>query len=123
MVKNFLVHKWTLIFILFGSLMVQGCYYDVEEELYGVASCDTTAITYSGVVAPMLTNNGCLSCHASPATNGGGNVLDNYNSIKQLVDNGVFVSGAARMPPSAPVLNDCNIQQLQAWVNAGALNN
>jgi hypothetical protein len=106
-----------------STLFIQGCYYDVEEELYGVPSCDTTAVTYSGIVAPMLTNNGCLSCHSSPATNGGGNVLDNYNSIKQLVDNGVFVSGAERMPPTAPILNDCNIQQLQSWVDAGALNN
>ena len=105
------------------SFLFQGCYYDVEEELYGIAVCDTGAVTYSGTVAPMLSNNNCLSCHAAPALSGGGYVLDNYTSIKQLVDAGKFVSGADRMPPAAPILSNCNIQQLQAWVDAGALNN
>jgi len=109
-----------------SSLLFSGCYYDVEEELYGSKPCDTTAVTYSGTIAPMLSNNGCLSCHGAPATGGNGIVLDNYNSIKTLVDQNRFVSGADRMPPSsAPngILNDCNMSQLRAWANAGALNN
>lgn len=113
----------SVFFIAAMMVLSNGCYYDVEEELYPNSGCDTATVTYAGTIKPMLSNNGCLSCHAAPATNGGGNVLDNYAAIKQLVDAGVFVSGAARMPPGSPVLGDCNIDKIQAWVNAGALEN
>lgn len=101
-----------------------GCYYDVEEELYG--GCDTTATTYSTTVAPMLQANGCLGCHTAPATAGNGIVLDNYASIATLVQQNKFISGADRMPPSsAPngILSDCDMNKLRSWVNAGAANN
>lgn len=103
---------------------VSGCYYDVEEELYG--ACDTTATTYSITVVPMLQANGCLGCHTAPATAGNGIVLDNYNSIANLVQQNKFISGADRMPPSsAPngILSDCDMNKLRSWVNAGASNN
>lgn len=116
-----------LLLVVFGvgvSTLFAGCYYDVEQELYG-ASCDTTAVTYSGTVAPMLQANGCLGCHAAPATAGNNIVLDNQASIANLVQQNRFISGADRMPPSPspPALTDCNMDKLRAWANAGAPNN
>ncbi|MFN5324051.1 MAG: hypothetical protein ACK5C5_03955 [Bacteroidota bacterium] len=110
------------LFLMFFVLTMGGCYYDVEEELYGVG-CETSNVTYSGTVVPMLESNGCLSCHAAPATAGQGVVLDNYESILSLVQQNRFVSGADRMPSSSPVLSDCDINKLKAWADAGASNN
>jgi len=116
---------YPMLLLLIGSLIsTTGCYYDVEEELYG--GCDTTGSTFSSTVAPMLQANGCLGCHAAPATAGNGIVLDNYASVSTLVQQNKFISGADRMPPSsAPngILSDCDMNKLRAWVNAGALNN
>jgi mono/diheme cytochrome c family protein len=114
----------SLLVIILLSLSIGGCYYDVEEELYG--GCDTTAVSYSKNVAPMLLSNGCLGCHTAPATNGGNLPLDSYSSILEVVQSGKFVSGADRMPPSsAPdgILSDCDINKLRSWVNTGAPNN
>ncbi|MFM8949336.1 MAG: hypothetical protein ACKOKB_00975 [Bacteroidota bacterium] len=117
--------KALLVIISIGlTSLFSGCYYDVEQELYG-ANCDTTAVTYSGTVAPMLQANGCLGCHAAPATAGNNIILDNQASIANLVQQNRFISGADRMPPSPspPALTDCNMNKLRAWANAGALNN
>lgn len=113
-----------VIFSIGSAAFFSGCYYDVEQELYG-SSCDTSAVTYSGTVAPMLQSNGCLGCHAAPATAGNNIVLDNQASIASLVQQNRFISGADRMPPSPspPALTDCNMDKLRAWVNAGAPNN
>lgn len=110
--------------VFFFSSLFSACYYDVEEELYG--GCSTQGVTYSSTVVSMLQANGCLGCHSSPGTNGGNIVLDNYNSISNLVQQNKFISGADRMPPSsAPrgVLSECDMNKLRAWVSAGALNN
>lgn len=109
---------------LFFVFSLSGCYYDVEEELY--VGCDTSAVSYSGTVVAMLQSNGCLGCHAAPATGGSGIVLDNYNSILNIVqDNNRFISGADRMPPGSGtgVLSECDMNKLRAWVAAGAPNN
>lgn len=103
-----------------------GCYYDVAEELYPQGNCDTTAVSYTAVVVPMLQNNGCLGCHAAPASAGNGIVLDSYASILNLVqDNNRFVSGADRMPSGVPggILSECDMNKLRAWASAGAPNN
>src|SRR5450759_293871 len=57
------------------------CYYDNEEALYPVLNnlCDTTNVTYSGTIFPIL-NNSCLGCHSVPAT-GGSILLSTYAEI------------------------------------------
>jgi hypothetical protein len=114
----------TGLLVVAGS--ISGCYYDVEEELYPQGNCDTAVVSYTTVVAPMLQKNGCLGCHAAPASAGNGIVLDSYTSILNLVqDNNRFVSGADRMPPGSPsgVLSECDMSKLRAWASAGAPNN
>ncbi|MFM9007926.1 MAG: hypothetical protein ACKOQY_03395 [Bacteroidota bacterium] len=112
--------------ILLTAASVSGCYYDVAEELYPQGSCDTAAVSYSAVVVPMLQNNGCLGCHAAPASAGNGIILDSYTSISNLVqDNNRFVTGADRMPPGSTsgILTECDMSKLRAWAAAGATNN
>jgi mono/diheme cytochrome c family protein len=106
--------------VIMGVTVIPGCYYDVEEELYG--GCDTSMSTYSKTVTPMLQANGCIGCHSGNSPSGNV-VLNNYDSIASLVQQNRFISGADRMPPAAPILNECDMNKLRAWVAAGALNN
>ena len=96
----------------------------MEEELY--SGCDTSGVSYANTVLPMLQSNGCLGCHAAPASGGAGIILDNYNSLVSVVqDNNRFITGADRMPPGSAtgVLTECDMTKLRTWVNAGAPNN
>ncbi|MFT5512688.1 MAG: mono/diheme cytochrome c family protein [Bacteroidia bacterium] len=121
-----------LICFAFVLLSVTSCYYDVEEELYPVNTCDTANVLYSNQVSLILKNE-CLNCHNSNNAPfiGGGVVLEGYANLKLQVDNGKLVSSithdgnASFMPESAnnTKLPDCDIAQITAWVNAGAPNN
>jgi cytochrome c5 len=109
------------------SFFFVSCYYDNEEALYPALSnsCDTTNVTYSGSIVPIL-NNSCLTCHSNAST-GGSIVLTTYaevvasapritGSIKQL-------SGFSAMPKNGGKIKSCSISQWDIWVKNGMLNN
>ncbi len=116
----------------FVLLSVTSCYYDVEEELYLGSTCDTTNVLFSNQVSLVLTNR-CLNCHNSNNAGviGGGVDLEGYANVKTYVDNGKLLSSithdgnASFMPKSAnnTMLPVCDINQITAWINAGAPNN
>jgi hypothetical protein len=115
-----------ILFFLIGS-----CYYDKEELLYPVDlnSCDTTNITYSTGVSPLISNY-CLMCHgANYATSGGGVNLNDYNNLKTYVENGKLMgtikheTGYSPMPKGGGMLNECSISIIQSWINNGSPNN
>lgn len=107
---------------------MQSCYYDVEDELYPQAApCDTTNVTYSNTVWPIINSN-CTSCHSGSAP--AGNIrLEDYNDISAAANNGSFLGvikhepGWSPMPKGGGKLNDCEIAQIETWVNQGAPNN
>jgi uncharacterized membrane protein len=92
--------------------------------------CDTTKYTYKAAIAPLLSEY-CYSCHsaASAPANGGNIVLDNYNSLLQQAQNGNLQGGVQHlpgynaMPLSGNKLEDCQITQINKWIEAGAQNN
>lgn len=108
------------------------CYYDVEEELYPGNTCDTTNVAYSDQVSKILKTE-CLLCHstANSGTLGAGIDLEGYTNLKVYIDNGKFLSSiihdgnASPMPktPNNQKLPECAINQITAWINAGAPNN
>lgn len=108
-------------------LTAGGCYYDVEEDLYGPVICTTENQSYVHDVVPIIQNN-CYVCHAQ-GVNLGNVTLEGYNSLKVYVDNGKLVgvinhsSGFPQMPQGASKLSDCNISKIEAWIDQGALNN
>jgi hypothetical protein len=117
----------SLAIISMFSFLFVSCYYDNEEALYPAlsSSCDTTNVTYTGTIVPLL-NNSCLTCHSNVAT-GGSILLTNYaevvanapritGSIKQL-------SGFSAMPKNSGKLKSCTITQWDIWVRTGMLNN
>ncbi len=108
-------------------ILHSGCYYDKEELLYGGNICDTSTVTFSRSVSPILSSS-CNSCH-SGNTPSYGVRLDNYIDVKTQVDNnklaGVIThaTGFSPMPKNAAKLSDCNIAIITNWINAGAPNN
>lgn len=121
------------IFVL-GSLMAlvfllavpPGCYFDNEQELYGIDpnSCDTTAISYSAYIKPLIANN-CLSCHA-PGTVQESTPLSTYENVRDYAELGLLVSRTndTNTPmPQSGLLPECDRNKIRAWVNAGAPNN
>jgi len=114
-----------IILILLGS-----CYYDSEEALYPTISsaCDTTNVTFSGKIVPLLANN-CLSCHsnATAASSGNGIRLENYADVQSRA---AAIAGSLKqtgtyspMPKNGGKLKACLITQFDIWVLKGMLNN
>lgn len=114
-----------LIFLTF--FVLPGCYYDIEEELYGSSVCDTSAVTYSLSVKPII-DASCNSCH-STASAQGGIILDSHSALKGYADSGQLLgvirheSGYSPMPKGGSKLSDCNIVTIEKWVAAGSPNN
>ena len=113
-----------------GIILVHSCFYDSEEVLYPSlgSGCDTTNVTYSGKVVPILANN-CLSCHSNAMAPSAGNniALENYSDV---VARAVSVSGAINqtgsyspMPKNGSKLSACLISTFDIWVRNGKLNN
>jgi len=89
-------------------------------------SCDTiSAITYSGMVWPIIEQN-CRGCH-SGASPGGNVLLTNYNEVAAQATNGnltgVLRNGTYVLMPPSGSLSECKIRQVELWVEAGSLNN
>jgi len=88
--------------------------------------CDTTKFAYESIVQPILATN-CVGCHKTPAP--GGNVdLSSYTLVKAQVDNGSLIgsithTGGFVPMPQGGKLSDCEITQIEKWVNAGVPNN
>lgn len=89
--------------------------------------CDTTAFTFSITIQPMM-QDFCVGCH-SGATASGNVSLDSHPGVVAATSNNRLMAsvkhqtGFAAMPPSGNPLSDCQIQQLEQWLAAGAPNN
>ncbi|MCG8327611.1 MAG: hypothetical protein MI974_07995 [Chitinophagales bacterium] len=120
-------YTWSVSVLLLALVLVAGCYYDVEEELYPTLECDTENMSYTNDVLPIVQGN-CYTCH-DQGSNFGGVILEGYESLKTYVDNGRLLgairheSGFSPMPKNAPQLVACNIEKIEAWINAGAPDN
>lgn len=110
------------------SLLIAGCYYDREDELYGVGTCDVSNVTYTTTIQGILNRYSCLSCHAGASPSGGVN-LSTYAGIKAKVTDGRLFgainhnSGFTPMPDGGGKMNACDINKVKAWIDAGAPQN
>jgi hypothetical protein len=117
----------TFVTILFFSA---SCYYDNEEALYPSfnSSCDTTNVTFSGKIVPILANN-CLSCHSNASAAAAGNNirLQDYADVKTratAVTGSINHSGNySPMPKNGGKLNACSIKLFDIWIRNGIPNN
>ena len=92
-----------------------------------VGGCDTTNVTYSGSIIPILQNN-CYGCHTGP-TGGGGVILTSYADVLVVVNNGKlwgavnFNPGFVPMPYNGSMMSACDLAKIRIWIDGGALNN
>jgi hypothetical protein len=114
--------------IVILSLLLTGCYYDKEEELYGVVNCDTSNVNYSATITGILNNYGCTGCHSGNAPSG--NIgLQDFTSVKNAAQSGKLLgaiqhnSGFSPMPKGGGKMSDCDINKIKAWIDAGLVNN
>jgi hypothetical protein len=112
-------------------ILVQSCYYDKEDDLYPFTktTCDTTNVTYSLTIAPIMAAN-CNSCHNNNTIANGGVKTDSWDQLSIVakdgrLSNAVNWTGVAskNMPQGGSKLSDCDLSKINAWVNAGSLNN
>ena len=116
------------ILIVFISVFLVHCTEDVEEEIYPCSSFRD--VSYSGDIVPILTSN-CYVCHAADKAPdfAKGNVLDEYEKLLIRVENGKLICAIKHldcnpnMPFGRDKLSDCIINEIDTWVNEGALNN
>ena len=109
-------------------ILISGCYYDSEEELYPSTECNTDDVTYSGTVVPILEENCYESCHSKSASTSG-ITLEGYDNIIPYVNSGQLLGaikhnpGFSQMPEGAPMLMDCTIAKIEQWIQEGAPDN
>ncbi|MFC2176550.1 hypothetical protein ACFLR1_06245 [Bacteroidota bacterium] len=107
--------------------LFSSCYYDNEEELYEIYNagnnCDTTGVSFSKDIMPMIQGNCITGCHTAGGSGSG--IFENYNAVKAKVDNGSLNNRVVVMQnmPLGAKLTTCQIEQMQAWILKGAPNN
>ncbi|HET9057386.1 MAG TPA: hypothetical protein VFN30_11140 [Chitinophagaceae bacterium] len=111
---------------IFLLVLLSSCYDDNEEILYGL-TCDTSVVTYTASIKPVLASY-CISCHSGGFPSG--NVkLDTYTDVRAVALNGRLygsishTNGFVAMPPGTGLLSDCTIARFRIWINNGSPNN
>ncbi len=110
--------------------LIVGCTYNKEDELYPNtgANCDTNNIRFSATINPILQKYSCSFCHGS-VTSSGNISLATYSNVKTQVNNGRLFGainhepGFSKMPQGGNKMNQCDINKVKAWIDAGAPNN
>lgn len=110
-------------------LFLTGCYYDKEAILYPDLQNCTPAVSplFSADVLPIL-NKKCNNCHGGSSPSAGIK-LDTYPEVLKYVNNGSLMgsinhlSGFSPMPKNTGKMSQCEIDQIQNWINSGKLNN
>lgn len=119
--------------ILLGVVVLAGCYNDKYDELYpqtttgGGTTCDTSNVTFSQTIKPILDSKCAISgCHDA-ATLAGGYNFTTYSGVNaaksRLVGAITWQSGYSQMPKGMNKLDDCSIVKVTKWVNDGAKDN
>ena len=120
------IKGWLLLCVI--GVVASGCYYDNEEDLYenyySNNKCDTTDVSFSDFIMPLVDGN-CATTGCHVAGGAGNGILMNYQNVKAKVDNGSFrerVIVQQNMPPNEP-LTECQLNKIESWLDAGAPNN
>lgn len=113
------------------------CYYDSREELFGTVACDTTAVSYTNDILPIIEGQ-CLVCHSTAAAPlvGGDNDLEGFDNLMGYVvagdpENSLFYASVAWLEGTVPMprpegsgkLSDCELALIRNWIIQGSTNN
>ena len=128
--KRFMIHQRFLAipFAIVLSIGFQACASEKEEVLFPpINACDTTGVSFSAEVKPIIDAH-CLSCHSLSAATASV-VLEQYSDYapytltsNRLVNSIDYNDPLLKMPPPGK-LPDCDIAKIRNWVSSGAPNN
>ncbi len=113
--------------VILGALLLNSCYYDVEEDLYGPLDCNPVDVSYSTDIEPIMSNY-CNSCH-NQGNQAGGVRTDNYSDLQTVAKNGRLLgsvkheSGYTAMPQGIDPLSSCNVSKIEVWITEGIKDN
>ncbi|HNS12216.1 MAG TPA: hypothetical protein PKM97_06340 [Bacteroidia bacterium] len=90
-------------------------------------NCDTTNISFSGTVSPILQSK-CVGCHNNSLQSGQVNLSGHANVLiyaqsGSLLGSIMHANGYFPMPKGGTQLSDCEISSVRTWIRNGALNN
>lgn len=109
-----------LSFIFILGLLFVGCGDDEDE-------CDTMDVTYTNSVASIFNASCAVSgCHVDGNEMNAWFSLEGYANAKGAADFGRIVGAITHtvdfspMPKNGDMLDQCSIDKITAWVNAGA---
>ncbi len=88
-------------------------------------NCVTSNMKFSSDIKPLIVSN-CNGSSCHNATDKASNIdLSAYAGIKAIANSGRLIStiNSGSMPKNASKLSQCNIDKIQSWVTAGALDN
>jgi hypothetical protein len=115
----------SIIFTYTLTFTIPSCQYKNQDELF----CDTTRVTYSGTIIPILQTN-CYRCHGTSSNSGsGGIILQDYSVLQTYAADGKFYGNVAHLPGYIPMpydggsLTHCEILKIKNWVDKGYPNN
>jgi hypothetical protein len=119
-----------LLFLMSALALLNACDYDSEEALYGIDLCDTESISYENDIATIIVEN-CISCHSGESPSASLDLSDlevltasALNSGNRGLLNRIERSeGQVGAMPTSYRLTQCQIDQINAWVEQGALDN
>ena len=110
-------------------LGLSGCVWENKEELFsGTEPCDTSMVSFSDDIVPILANN-CYSCHSNlnAPSFGGGLSLEDYGDVVRSAERIIgavnHADGFLPMPQGMDKLDPCPVNLLEAWVEAGPPDN
>jgi hypothetical protein len=116
--------------ILGAIVLFSSCTHDkVNTPSPNNSSCDTTNVSYSTTIKPIISNNCSISgCH-DDITKASGYDMSDYVGLKQAVQGGRIVGAIEHLPYYSPMpntggqLSQCQIENIVAWINQGIQNN
>ena len=121
-----LLYKKIFFSAFIGTLItMSACIKSNQPTGAGSDFCDTTDVTFSKNVLPILQSY-CYACHSDKnVAFSSGISLDGYNNTKGWADAGYLIgdvrhdAGFLGMPYGKPKLSACEINTIVAWVNQG----
>jgi hypothetical protein len=99
------------------------------QNLYCIdsVSCDTTNVSFSATVSPIIQTY-CVGCHNATLASGGIQ-LANHTQVAAVASSGMLYGaiahqpGYSAMPQGGAKLDNCKISQIKKWIDDGTPNN
>jgi len=112
----------SLLLISVANAILHSCYYDNEQNLYGVpAPCDTFNVSYTAEIKGIINEN-CKNCHNNTSASGNLNLesdLSRVHNIDSIISRISLPAGNPKVMPTSGPMPSCNIQKIKAWRNQG----